>query len=191
MGTQYEQDPTVNHRFVATYLYAKDKLGLPEEEAVNLARTEIKRDRFFFEAFRLRHNLPLRLVYFLPQLIFIIFLLTGFLFKTHWWFYGPALLLLLIWMNSRKWSSFWTPILYWLKPYIKKPVVAKNGLDPTDWRSYFFIPYPQGEANISQMVNACYEEVSLFGNRVLFRSVVVPHLLYLGGFFMLAYFAWK
>lgn len=191
MSTQQEQDPSAKQRFAAIYLYAKEKLSLPEEEAVKFARTEAMRDRFFFEAFRLQHNLSLKLLYLLPKLLFVIILVIGVLSKTNWWFFAPALVSLSFWVNARKWSSFWTPILYWFKRYITKPVVAENDLDPTDWRSYLFLPYPHGRANISQMINACYEEVRHFGFRLMIRSVLGVHVLYLGAFTILAYFAWK
>jgi len=191
MTNQPEQDPSAKQAFAASFLYATEKLHLSEEEAVNFARTEAMRNRFFFEAFRLPHNLSLKLLYLVPKLVFAIFVLMGFLSRTNWWFYAPALVALALWVNSRKWSSFWLPILYWIKPHIKTPVVAENDIDPTDWRSYFFLPHPHGRANIAQMVNACYEEITLFGSRLLVRSILSVHILYLGTFSVLAYFAWR
>lgn len=191
MTNQQEQDPSAKEAFAASYLYAKEKLSLPEDEAVLFARTEAMRNRFFLEATQLRHNVSVRLLYFIPILLFLVFLIIGLASKTNWWFYIPALMTLAIWANTRKWVSFWIPLLYWIKPFVKKPIVAQNDIDPTDWRSYFSLPYPHGRANISQMINACVEEVHFFGTRLIIRSVVSTHIFYLGAFTVLAYFAWR
>lgn len=172
-------------------MYARDKLLLPEEEARNFARTHLIRNRFFFEAFRLRHNLSLKALYLLPKLLFLTVLVIGLAVKTNWWFFAPALLVLALWVNCRKWSPFWIPFLYWFKPYLKNSVVAQDDIDPSDWRSYFFFPYPHGRANISQMINACDEEVRIFGFPIIIRSILYSHVIYLSGFSILVYFAWK
>lgn len=191
MTTQSEQDPTRAIAIAAAYLYAKEKLCLSEEQAKNFARTDLLRNKFFFEAFRLSHNYSVKFLYLVPILLFILFLILGFMLRTNWWFYAPALLFLSFWVNGRKWSNFWTPILYWFKPYLDKSQVAENDIDPTDWKSYFFLPYPHGRANIKQMVNACFEEVQIFGHRYILRSLFGSHIIKVGAFAILAYIAWK
>jgi len=191
MSTEQETDPTVQQRFATSYLYAKEKLLLSKEEAENFARTEMLRDRFFWEAFRLPHNVSLRLLYFIPALVLLFLAVVGLMLKTNWWFYAPALVLLALWANSRKWSSFWIPILYCFKPFVKEIKVAENDLNPSDWKSYFFLPHPHGRANVKMMTNACYDEVCHFGPRVLIRSLLGTHGLFLGVFAILAYLSWR
>ncbi|MEW6456934.1 MAG: hypothetical protein AB1410_09525 [Acidobacteriota bacterium] len=190
MKQWHDQDPTVKWRLAAAYLYAKEKLKLSEEEARNFARTSALRDRFFFEAFRLRHNVGIELIYYVPVLILLIFLGLGFIIKTNWWLYSIGLLFLALWVNARKWSSFWTPFLYWFKPFVVRPVIAEGDLDPTDWRSYYFLPYPHGRANLKQLINACYEEVQESGIGFLARSILYPHAILLGAFLIISYYAW-
>jgi hypothetical protein len=191
MITEQETDPTEQQRFATSYVYATKKLHLSKQEAENFARTEMLRDRFFGEAFRLPHNLSLRLLYFIPTLLLLFLVIVGLMLKTNWWFYGPALVPLALWRNSRKWSSFWIPILYWFKPFVKEIKVAENDLNPGDWKSYYFLPHPHGRANVKMMINASYEEVCHFGPGVLVRSLFGTHGLFLSVFAILAYFAWR
>jgi hypothetical protein len=166
-------------------------LHLSEDEARKFALDDAMRDKFFFEAFQLPHNTSLKILYFFPILLFFILLVIGFFLKTNWWFYVPALFFLLLWVNFRQRSTFGTPILYWFKSFIEEQKVAEGDLNPSDWRSYFSLPYPQGRADINMMINACYEEVHFFGFRVVIRSLLMPHLFCLSAFSFLAYFAWR
>jgi hypothetical protein len=189
MNLKSEQDPSADTSLLAMYLYFKEKLHLPEEEARRLAREDALLDKFFFEAYRLPHNLSLRLIYSLPIVIVVIFIVLGLIIKTNWWFYSPGLLLLLFWSSSRKRITFWIPLLYWFNPIGNVPI-SKDDIDPSDWRSYYFLPYPCGRGNINQMIRASHEQVNLFGNRILVRSLLGTHIFFLGLFCILSFFAW-
>lgn len=191
MTIQYEHDPAEKESLLTYYLYAKEKLNMPEDEARKFACDQTMRARFFFEAFRLPQNISLKILYFIPKLLFFILLLIGFILKTNWWFYTPALFFLLFWVYDRKRGAFWIPLLYWLKPFLEDRAITESDKNPTDWRSYFLLPYPQGRANIKQMINSTYELVQLFGHRILVRSFFSSHILFLGGFTVLAYLAWR
>jgi hypothetical protein len=190
MVAENETDPSVELSLTTAYLFGKGK-GLSEEDARSFARAEVMRDRFFSEAFRSPHNVSLKLLYFVPFFAFTSLAIIGVILETNWWFYTPALVLAVLWTTFRKRSTFWIPILYWLKPLVREIDVADDDLDPYDWRSYFFLPYPHGRANVKMMVNSCYEEVCIYGKGILIRSMLLPHILFLAGFAILAYFSWR
>lgn len=190
-GDNQDVDPTIKERFAANYLYAKKALGLSDEAALKFARTEAMRDRFFWEAYRLPHNRSLRLLYGVPPTIVVALLLLGFVVETRWYFYAPALIATALWANARKWSSFWVPLLWWFRPLIPRTEGTPGDLDPTDWRTYFFLPPGHGRANLPMMVMACHEDVRCFGFRYLATATLSIHVLYLGLFGGLAYFAWR
>ncbi len=176
--------------FATYYVFAKEKLGLSEEEAWNYARMEYKRNEFFFETCRNAGNMTVRILYSIPLLVLVTCLAIGFVRTTRWLFYLPAVVALFFWANQRKWPSFWVPILYWFKPLSKGTNENTDEIELLDWRSYFRQPSRFRKATLHMMIKACYGCAQPFPAGVICRTLVF-HLLYWGIFAVLSRFAWK
>ncbi len=172
-------DKTRKEMFAACYVKAK-RLGMSEEEAGDYAANSVRRECMREQLFRDAplQNKSIKFLFMIPLIVFLVLIFLGFILKTNWLFYAPAILLMFLWVLMRWRSAFWAPILYWF---------AESGEDMTNWIEYF----KSGKVNIKILINACYDFAQHSPMRVIMGGFAIYHLLFWGIFGLLAYLAWR